>query len=125
MTTNQIACRLELDFGKIKWIREDIAEVIVNEGVELNEKHVEKLHDALISHYKAPFSVLVNKVNSYSYAFCALTKFGTIPENKRIGVVAHSTAANSAAAMLLIAPRKTKLNLKVFNSKAEALQWLM
>lgn len=125
LTTNQMANRLDIGFGRIKQIRKDIAEVVINEGVELSERHVEKLHDSLVFHYEAPFSILVHKVNSYSYEFNALTKFGAIPEIERIAVVASSKAAVTAASMLMIAPRESELDLKIFNNKAEALQWLM
>ena len=40
----------ELSFSKIILLSESIAEVIINEGVELDEKMVEQYHEFLLSH---------------------------------------------------------------------------
>jgi len=57
----------ELSFAKIIILRDDIAEVIVNDGIEMNMLMFEEYHNFLLSNLKAPFSLLINKVNSYSY----------------------------------------------------------
>jgi hypothetical protein len=90
----------ELSFSKIILLSESIAEVIINEGVELDEKMVEQYHEFLLSHLIAPFSLLINKVNSYSYNFGA--------------------QINLAIAV----PRSVEWNLKVFSNRDKALGWL-
>lgn len=64
----------ELSFAKIIILREDIAEVIVNEGVEMTVEMVDEYHNFLLSHLRAPFSLLVNKLNAYTYDFDAQEK---------------------------------------------------
>ena len=60
---------MDLPFATIIKLREDIAEVIINEGVEMNLDMVNQYHEYLLLHFKAPFSLLINKVNSYTYNF--------------------------------------------------------
>ena len=57
----------ELSFGKIIILRNDLAEVIVNEGVEVDFGMVEEFHHFLLSNFTHSFSLLINKVNSYSF----------------------------------------------------------
>ena len=124
LTTNPIATRLELDFGKIKSIRDDIAEIVINENIELTGKQVDKLHEAMLIQYKGPFSVLLDMTNRYSLSFCALTKFGAIAEIKNIAITVNNKAAETAAGMFHYVPREDKPNLKIFQSKPDALLWL-
>ncbi|MFD2725516.1 hypothetical protein [Hyunsoonleella rubra] len=59
----------KLSFGTIIVLKDNLAEVIINEGVVMNEVMVDIYHDFLLSYLKAPFSLLINKKNSYSYTF--------------------------------------------------------
>jgi len=47
----------QLPFAKIDILREDIAEVIFNDGVKIDEQMVEQYHSFLISHLQVPPSV--------------------------------------------------------------------
>jgi len=61
----------ELPFAKIIILDENLAEVIINEGIEMDINMVEQYHEFLLSHLQPPFSLLINKVNSYTYEFYA------------------------------------------------------
>lgn len=56
----------ELSFAKIIILRDDIAEVMINDGVLMDVDMVAKYHEFLLAHLHAPFSLLINKINSYS-----------------------------------------------------------
>ena len=58
-----------LPFAKIIILGNNIAEVMVHEGVELNETMVNQFHDFLLTQLSSPFSLLISKVNSYTYDF--------------------------------------------------------
>lgn len=101
-----------------------MAEVIFNEGVELNAKYTEEVHDFLNSNFKAPISVLNNMVNRHSYSFYAQTMLWAIPEIKRVGFVAYNIISERSVKVFFVIPREKVLDAKIFNNRAEAIQWL-
>jgi len=115
----------ELDFAKIIILREDIAEVIINNDVELNMKMVNEYHEFLLSHLRAPFSLLINKVNSYSYDFAAQKNLATLKEINVMAVVAYNRITEITTKSLTSFPRQVEWNLKIFSKRDEALDWLI
>ncbi|NQZ23615.1 MAG: hypothetical protein HRT53_16380 [Colwellia sp.] len=115
----------ELPFSKIILLSESIAEVIINEGVELDEAMVDQYHEFLLKHLSAPFSLLINKINSYSYSFAAQINLATLKEINAMAVVTYNSAAELATNNLATAvPREVEWNLKMFTSRDNALNWL-
>ena len=115
----------KLPFATINIIREDIAEVIVNDGVELDLKMVKQYHDFLLAHLRAPFALLINKIHSYSYDFPAQEKLDTLKEINAMAVVAYNRTTVITTEMLASYPREKKWNLKIFRNRDQALAWLM
>ena len=114
----------ELPFAKIIILRDDIAEVMINEGVQMDASMVEQYHAFLLSHLQHPFSLLVNKVNAYSYDFDAQAKLATLEEIRAIAVVAYNRVSRIATETLASFPRAVKWNLKIFSNREKALNWL-
>ena len=115
----------ELPFSTIILLSDSIAEVIINEGVELDEKMVDQYHEFLLSHLITPFSLLINKVNSYSYNFGAQVNLATLKEINAMAVVTYNRAAEIATNNLATSvPRDVEWNLKVFSNRENALTWL-
>lgn len=115
----------ELPFAKIIILREDLAEVMINEGVELNSDMVEQYHEFLLSHLEAPFSLLVNKINAYTYDFEAQTKLATLKEINAMAVVAYNRVTKLTTETLASYPRDTPWKIMVFSDRSVALSWLM
>ena len=115
----------ELSFAKIIILQDDIAEVIINEGVEMDEPMVDAYHAFLREHLSPPIYLLVNKINAYSYDFNAQMKLATIDEIAAMAVVAYSRTTHLATDGLLKFPRKKQWNLKIFSDRESALQWLL
>ena len=115
----------ELPFAKIIILRDDIAEVMINDGVIMDIAMVEQYHDFLLSHLHAPFSLLVNKVNSYTYDFDAQEKLGTLKEINAMAVVAYNRVTKITTETLASFPRDVKWNLRIFSDRDEALAWLL
>ena len=118
MGTHEISC------GKISSIRENMAEVIFNEGVELNARHTKEIHGFLSSNFKSPILVLNNMVNRHSYSFGAQTMLWAIPEIKRVGFVVYNRVSGISVKVFLVAPREKMLDARIFNNRDEAIQWL-
>ena len=115
----------ELPFAKIIILRDDIAEVMINDGVSMNEEMVAQYHDYLLSHLRAPFSLLINKINSYTYDFHAQEKLATLKEINAMAVVAYNQVTKLTTETLASYPRDVKWNLKIFSNRDDALAWLL
>ena len=115
----------ELPFAKIIILRDDIAEVMINDGVRMNEEMVEQYHEFLLSHLRAPFSLLINKINSYTYDFHAQEKLATLKEINAMAVVAYNRVTKLTTETLASYPRDVKWNLKIFSNRDDALAWLL
>ena len=116
----------ELSFGKIIILRDNIAEVIINEGVEINSEMVKEYHDFLLSQLTSPFSLLINKINSYTYDFDAQVNIATLNEIKSMAVVTYTRAKKvSTEALATINSKSDEWNLKMFSNREDALKWLM
>ena len=115
----------ELPFAEIRILRDDIAEVMINEGVEMDISMVEQYHDFLLTHLRSPFSLLINKINSYSYDFPAQEKLATLKEINAMAVVAYNLTTEVTTETLASYPRAIKWNLKIFPNREDALSWLL
>ncbi len=115
----------ELPFAKIIILRDDIAEVMINDGVRMNEEMVEQYHDFLLSHLRAPFSLLINKINSYTYDFHAQENLATLKEINAMAVVAYNRVTKITTETLASYPRDVKWNLEIFSNRDDALAWLL
>jgi len=114
----------ELPFAKVIVLRDDIAEVMINDGVIMDIAMVEQYHDFLLTHLRAPFSLLVNKVNAYSYDFNAQEKLATLKEINAMAVVAYNRVTEITTEILASYPRNVKWNLRIFSNRDDALAWL-
>jgi hypothetical protein len=115
----------ELPFAKIIILQDDIAEVMINDGVRMDMAMVQQYHDFLLSHLRAPFSLLINKVNAYTYDFEAMENLCTLKEINAISVVAYNRVTKITTETLASYPRGVKWNLKIFSNRDEALDWVL
>lgn len=115
----------ELPFAKIILLRKDIAEVIVNEGVVMSVDMVNQYHDFLLEHLHIPFSLLINKINSYTYDFDAQLKLATLNEINAMAVVSYNRLTTITTENLAAYPRERMWNLKVFTNRDKAVEWLL
>lgn len=115
----------KLPFAKIIILREDIAEVMINDGVEMDANMVEQYHAFLLSHLEAPFALLINKINAYSYDFPAQEILATLKEINAMAVVAYNRTTEITTEMLASYPRDVAWNLKIFSNRDEAMAWLL
>lgn len=98
---------------------------MINEGVEMNTDMVDVYHAFLLAHLQPPFSLLVNKINAYTYDFHAQIKLATLKEINSMAVVAYNRVTHLTTESLASYPRSEKWNLKIFTNRDEALEWLL
>jgi hypothetical protein len=86
---------------------------------------VKEYHEFLLSYLVSPFSLLINKVNTYSYDFDAQVNLATLKEINAMAVVAYTrTTKTSTEYLQSLVPRKIDWNLRIFSNRDEALIWL-
>ncbi len=114
----------QLPFATINILQDDIAEVIVDEGVEMDLDMVQQYHDFLLSHLEAPFSLLINKVNSYTYDFQAQKELATLEEINSMAVIVYSDITRVSTSNLASFPRETEWNMQIFYDRNDGLSWI-
>ena len=113
-----------LSFGKVKVLNSYIAEVIVDEGVNVDMKMVAEIHHCFLSIFTHSFSLLINKTNSYSTQLDALIQFGELTAINKIAVFAPNKMAKLSADFSASIPSSAVLNIQVFTDREDALAWL-
>ncbi|NMH87867.1 hypothetical protein [Flavivirga algicola] len=114
----------KLSFGIINKIGKNIAEVIVNEGIEMDTVKVSEYHDFLLNNLEAPFLLLVNRKHCYTYTFEAQKIIARLEEIKSIAVVANTSGGVLSTKTLINVNGNANLNIELFREREEALVWL-
>jgi len=114
----------ELSFGTIILISSSFAEVIVDEGIEMNEVMVDEYHDFLLNNLSPPFLLLVNKKNSYSYTFGAQMSIANLKEIKAMAVLIGTNGGLMSTETLININKENDWNIKLFQKRDQALAWL-
>ncbi len=113
-----------LSFGKIVVLSKNLAEVIVDEGVLMDEIKVAEYHAFLLNSLESPFSLLINKKHSYCYTFSAQKNIAKLKQIKALAVVAHTSGGVMSTETLINVNGNYKLNIRVFYKREEAVTWL-
>jgi len=114
----------KLSFCEIKLLEKDIAEVIVDEGVEINLSMVAEYHSFLLDKMTYPFSLLINKKHSYSYTFEAQLQLATLSQINVMAVVAYTKISEISTKNLASFTREIPWILEIFSEREVALCWL-
>ena len=109
-----------LPFGHFEEIEPNIMEIIIHEGVQLDEKHIEQIEQGLLNLYKDEYSLLINRKNAYSHGHESLNRVAELKNASAIAIVAYSDASVIAAKMHLLYSN----NVHIFTNKLSALNWL-
>ncbi|WP_298760159.1 hypothetical protein [uncultured Psychroserpens sp.] len=114
-----------LPFGKISVIEPNIAEVIINEGVLIDESIVNIYRKVLQSHFEKPISLLINKENAYSYTFDAQVAMGELSDVIAFrAVVVYSLSAEMATQIVMDINKHNNWKIKIFRERQAAIDWL-
>jgi hypothetical protein len=113
-----------ISFADICVLRDDLAEVTVDNAVDIDIDMVAEIHNALLVLFNDSFSLLINKTNAYSTQLDALMKFGTLSAIDKIAIYAPNKFAKMSADFSATIPSSAALNIEVFTSREDALAWL-
>ncbi len=113
-----------LSFGIAVILKPDIAEIVIDEGVEMDKTYMTELFSWVSEYLSSPCMLLMNKINSYSYKFDAQRMLHTKGQVRAVAVVAYDKKAKHAAQFLADLPRNSKWNMKIFQDRSSAVEWL-
>ncbi|WP_298346287.1 hypothetical protein [uncultured Algibacter sp.] len=114
----------KLSFGTINILKNNLAEVIVDEGVVMDEVMIDEYHDFLLNTLDVPFALLVNKKNSYTYTFTAQKNIVHLNEIKAIAVITKTSGAVMSTETLINVNGNINSNIKLFQERQSGLTWL-
>ena len=114
----------KLSFAEVTIVTPFIAEINIDNGIEVNVNHVEEYHSFLRSHFDTSFGVLVNQKNSYSYDFLAQVKINTLKEIRAIAIITYNQFSAMTSKSLISLPRKCQWNAQIFFNYSIGLNWL-
>ncbi len=114
----------DLSFGQITKLQNNLAEVVVDAHVEFNMDMIAEYHGWLLYHLSAPFAILINKLNPYTYTFEAQMNIANLSEIKAMAVVVYSKITEESTNVLIDMPRKAQWNIRIFGNRDAALKWL-
>ena len=83
----------ELSFAKAIVINSQLAEIIVDEGIEMDLAMITEYHNWISKNCSDPCIVLINKINSYTYSFDAQLVLGSLEQIKATAVLAIRDSA--------------------------------
>ena len=114
----------ELSFGTIIKLNNNLAEVIVDDGVEMNSSQVKEYHDFLSKNLKTPFYLLVNRIHSYTYTFEAQKLIVSFNKIKKLAVLLGTQGALMSTETLLNLNTNINWEIEWFRTREDALEWL-
>ncbi|WP_298555055.1 hypothetical protein [uncultured Algibacter sp.] len=114
----------KLSFGIINILQKNLAEVIVDEGVVMDEVLVKEFHDFLKNNLEASIGLLINKKYSYTYTFEAQKSIVHLDEIKFIAVLANTSGAVMSTETLININGNIHRNFELFQERDSALVWL-
>ena len=113
-----------LPFGRVIGHNEHLAEIIINEGVELTSDILEQLHETLLHECPAELKLLFNNRHSFSYSFAAQRQLADLPNVKKVAILVYNLVSERATEGLLTVRRIHPWNARIFREREPALSWL-
>jgi len=112
----------------VSFLSSDIAEVIVDNNVEVSIEMIEELDDFLSAYEHPHLGILINRIHSYSYTFEAQFCLYSHHKMKAIASVYYSPQCRQSTLDILDLRFMDKLNLKIFSGVElgwqQAQEWL-
>lgn len=118
-----------LNFGcTVNHLESNIAEVIVDSGVELGIEMVEELDNYLSDFYSGDFALLVNKQNPYSYTYEAQLCLASLEHQRALAILYHDLQREHIPPLLGQRVTLDEINVKIFPATKlgtkSAMNWL-
>ena len=113
-----------LKMGRIIKYDNEIAEVIVDDGIVIDMDMVNEYHNWIEHNLSNPCMLLINKQNPYTYTFEAQKEIANLEQIKAMAVVVYNRVSELTTRDLASFPRDHQWNLQIFDSRHDAMIWL-
>ncbi len=110
-----------LSFGNFNEIEPNVLEIIAHEGAVITKSNIIQLEEYLYEKYPTKFSLLINRVFSYSHEFGSMEQMSKVKNLAALAIVVQNPSKAEAAKIHKLFVK----NVKVFFKKSEAIKWLM
>lgn len=118
----------QLSFAKINILSDNIAEVIVNQYVEISLEMSEEFDDLLTHTFSNNFALLINKINLYDFSFEAKLNMASHENLTAIAVITYNKQGARSVEKIAAMRQLDGWNLKVFDGlnlgRKEGLDWI-
>lgn len=120
--------KFPMSFGVITQIKDNIVEVVIDEGITMSLEMAEEYSNFLQNHFDQPFGILVNKINQYSYGIEAQLILHSDINLKAVAAVEYCDIGKDSTQAIVGKRQIDALNIKSFSGLElgwqEALNWL-
>jgi len=120
--------KLTTSFGQINFISSNVAEIIINKNIEISLEIVDEYDALMAKQFAGNYAILVNRVNSYRYAYEALLCVGSAQHLKAAAIINYGTASEQRTKDLKSIRHMDNLNIKEFSGlelgRESAINWL-
>lgn len=115
-------------FGRVKIISNNIAEIVINHGVEITLDTVQEYETLMNEHFNEHYATIVNRINNYCYAYEAILCVGSAKNLKAVAVINYGVECEQQSKNIKTVRDIDKLNIKVFSGlklgRDSAIEWL-
>lgn len=116
---------LKLPFGRLKCPADNIIELIIDEGVEINVDMARAIHAAIEQWVDdEPAGFVVHKLHSYSISFEAQQIVGELPGIAVSAVVAYNQFGEMTAQQIITMSEMEESAIAIFPTLENAIFWL-
>ena len=110
--------------GQIIKLADDLAEVIVSEGVEVTAEMVDNSECILREQFHCPCRVLITRKHSYHYTFAAQQRLADLECVNSVAILSSSRSGEITARIVSMFPGKGSWKVNFFYDRGSALDWL-
>ena len=114
----------KMSFGTIIKLGNNLAEIIVDDGVEMNLTQVAEYHNFLLNNLTVPFYLLVNRNHSYTYTFEAQKAIVGFDKIKKLAVLLSTQGGLMSSETLFSLNTNLNWEISWFSMREDALSWL-
>ncbi|WDE04527.1 hypothetical protein SG34_024860 [Thalassomonas viridans] len=118
----------KLSFGYVNILSENMAEIIVDEGVQVSLEMTEECDDFLAREFAGELGILVHRINNYSFTYEAQLNVASYEKIKAMAVVTYNQQGEQVIRELLEKRAMDGWNLKIFSGLElgwqQAYDWL-
>ena len=115
---------IQLSFGKINILGPQLAEVIINEGLDFSLEMFNEEQAILRNRLGLSYGLLVNRLHSYAYSFDAIRAIQRESSQKATAVINSNHAGDVVIKLFEYGVPEHKMNLRQFSDRQDAINWL-